>query len=207
MKFIFPSFNFKIEKWKWNSEYRVYVSTLGNFKDKHKRFLPLKISNNKGYVFIKTDKGFKAAHRLVLLTFRPIPNAEELTVDHKNHNKRDNSLENLEWVSDEENQQRAKKDRVYIKKEEEKIFNPTKSISKVNYESYFKESSKKELIVKNLDEAVKFALALAGRAEEPISKNLRVQKRIIRAIEEERIYCNCRWFENADGTVRIIREV
>lgn len=207
MKFIFPSFNFKIEKWKWNSEYRVYVSTLGNFKDEHKCFLPLKISNNKGYVFIRTANGFKAAHRLVLLTFRPIPNAEELIVDHKNHNKRDNSLENLEWVSFKENQRRAEKDRVYIKKEEEKIFNSAKSISKVNYESYFKESSKKELIVKNLDEAVKFALALKGRAEELISKNLRVQKRIIKAIEEGRIYCNCRWFENADGTVKIVMEV
>ena len=206
MKFIFPSFNFKIEKWKWNSEYRVYVSTLGNFKDEHKRSLPLKIGNNKGYVFIRTANGFKAAHRLVLLTFRPIPNAEELTVDHKNHNKRDNSLENLEWVSFKENQRRAKKDRVQAKEGEE-IFNSAKSIYKVNCKSYFKESSKKELIVKNLDEAVKFALSFAGHVEEPISKNLKIQKRVIRAIEEGNIYCNCRWFENADGTVKIIREV
>ena len=47
---------------------------------------------------------------LVLLTFRPIPNAEDLTVDHLNHNKRDNSLSNLEWVSKVENQERAKTD-------------------------------------------------------------------------------------------------
>ena len=115
-------------------------------------------------------------------------------------------MENLEWVSFKENQRRAKKDCVQAKEGEE-IFNSAKSIYKVNCKSYFKESSKKELIVKNLDEAVKFALAFAGRAEEPISKNLKIQKRIIRAIEEGNIYCNCRWFENTDGTVRIVREV
>ena len=45
-----------------------------------------------------------------MLTFRPIPNAEDLTVDHLNHNKRDNSLDNLEWVTKEENWDRANAD-------------------------------------------------------------------------------------------------
>ena len=109
-KMIFPRFNLKIERWKWNKEYRVYISSLGRFKDEYKRNIPVKISSRTGYCNVETACGYKVAHRLVLLTFRPIPNAEDLTVDHINHNKRDNSLNNLEWVSREENVDRAKQD-------------------------------------------------------------------------------------------------
>ena len=114
-KFILPNFQFRIEKWKWNSDYRVYVSTLGNFKDEYKNLIPVKI-DNKGYCVIKTNCGFKKAHRLVMLTWKPIPDAENLTVDHINHNKRDNSLNNLEWVTKEENLNRAKNDLITAKK-------------------------------------------------------------------------------------------
>lgn len=110
---IFPKLIFKIEKWKFNSDYGVYVSTLGHFKDRYKRNLPIKI-NQGGYCAIKTEKGIVAAHRLVLFTWRPIPNAEQLTVDHKNHNKRDNSLENLEWMTAEENRFKAAEDFVNV---------------------------------------------------------------------------------------------
>ena len=115
-KFIFPSINFKIEKWKWNEEYRIYVSSLGHFKDEHKKNMPIKINNKTGYCMITTPYGIKTAHRLVMLTFRPIPNAEDLTVDHLNHNKRCNELSNLEWVSLDENRERAKND-LYIDNE------------------------------------------------------------------------------------------
>lgn len=103
---IFPTLVFKMEKWKFNHEYGVYVSTLGHFKDRCKRNLPIKINHN-GYCCVLTEKGMITAHRLVLLTWRPIPNREKMTVDHLNHNKRDNSLCNLEWVSEEENLRRA----------------------------------------------------------------------------------------------------
>ena len=109
-KIILPSLNLKIEKWKWNKEYRIFVSSLGNFKDEHKRNLPIKINSRTGYCYIMTSCGWKVAHRLVLLTFQPIPNAESLTVDHLNHNKRDNRLINLEWVTEKENIDRANKD-------------------------------------------------------------------------------------------------
>ena len=106
---IFPTLIFKIERWKFNKDFGVYVSTLGNFKDRRKRNLPIKI-NSGGYCAICTERGVISAHRLVLLTWRPIPEAEQLTVDHKNHNKRDNSLTNLEWVTREENERRAAED-------------------------------------------------------------------------------------------------
>lgn len=110
---IFPRFILKIERWKFNKDFGVYVSTLGQFKDRHKRNLAVLI-NQHGYCAVKTERGLIQAHRLVLFTWRPIPEAETLTVDHKNHNKRDNSLDNLEWVTREENIHRAARDYVVM---------------------------------------------------------------------------------------------
>lgn len=42
-------------------------------------------------------------HRLVLETFNPIPNADTMEVNHKNENKQDNNLSNLEWTTHLEN--------------------------------------------------------------------------------------------------------
>ena len=108
-KFILPTFNFNVERWKWNKEYRVYVSNMGHFRDEYKRPLGVRV-NQSGYLLVKTCRDFKKAHRLVMLTWRPIPNAEDLTVDHLDHNKRNNALTNLEWVTREENVRRAQAD-------------------------------------------------------------------------------------------------
>jgi hypothetical protein len=47
-----------------------------------------------------------------MLTWKPTPEAEKLTVDHLDHNKRNNALSNLEWVTKEENERRADADYV-----------------------------------------------------------------------------------------------
>lgn len=108
---IFPKLNLNFERWKFNKEYGVYVSTLGNLKDRRKRVIPLKI-DQKGYCVIRTEVGYVSVHRLVMKTWKPAPNVEQLTVDHLNHNKRDNRLENLEWVTHQINLERAIEDRV-----------------------------------------------------------------------------------------------
>lgn len=85
---------------------------MGHVRNKSKAPVAPKIGYN-GYVLIPvqgSNPGYMLLHRLVLLTWRPTPEAEILTVDHLNHNKRDNSLDNLEWVTFEENQRRAKED-------------------------------------------------------------------------------------------------
>lgn len=112
-RFILPSINLRrsIECWKWNSEYRVYVSNLGHIKNEHKQNVAMKI-NTSGYCVVFVNGMHVLIHRLVLMTWRPVPNAFELTVDHLNHNKRDNSIMNLEWVTREENTRRAQKDLV-----------------------------------------------------------------------------------------------
>lgn len=107
-----PSIKIRFERWRFNKDYGVYVSTHGRFRNRDKADLPIKI-NQKGYCCVKVDCTTcktMLAHRLVMLTWRPTDEAENLTVDHKNHNKRDNSLENLEWVTYEENIKRAEMD-------------------------------------------------------------------------------------------------
>ncbi len=110
MRIIFP--NIKIERWKYNKTYEVYVSNMGHFRNKSGANIA-PYTTTGGYLSVLclgSVPHFVLAHRLVMLTWRPTPEAEELTVDHLDHNKHNNSLDNLEWVSKEENQKRAKDD-------------------------------------------------------------------------------------------------
>jgi hypothetical protein len=109
-----PTIKIRFERWRFNKDYGVWVSTHGRFRNRDKADLPVKI-NQKGYCCIKVDCttcSLMLAHRLVMLTWRPTDEAESLTVDHKDHNKRNNALDNLEWVSFEENQSRARADEI-----------------------------------------------------------------------------------------------
>ena len=129
--FILPRFIFRVERWKWNKEYRIYVSNMGHFMDEHKKIIPVKINQN-GYVLIKTSYGYEVAHRLVMKTWRPTAAMDKLTVDHLDHNKRNNSVENLEWVTRAENMKRARADYVdenAKKKKEKKKANTIKTTS------------------------------------------------------------------------------
>lgn len=119
-KFVMPKFIFKVEKWKWNNEYRVYVSNMGHFMDEYKKPIPVKINEN-GYVIIKTPYGLKLAHRLVMFTWCPTANMEALTVDHLDHNKRNNAISNLEWVTKAENCRRAAADFVDFRKKDKPV--------------------------------------------------------------------------------------
>ena len=60
-----------------------------------------------GYLFVTLYEDAKGknykVHRLVLMTFSPIDNMCELTVNHKDENKLNNSVENLEWLTLQEN--------------------------------------------------------------------------------------------------------
>lgn len=129
-KFIAPRFIFKIERWKWNKEYRLYVSNMGHFRDEHKQPMPVKL-NQAGYIVIKTRNGFQAGHRLVMKTWMPTEDMDNLTVDHLDHNKRNNAVDNLEWVTQKENQRRAQADHLpSIQKKAKKAKEATKKSAK-----------------------------------------------------------------------------
>jgi len=75
-----------------------------------KRSIFLKHSSNKGYQFVQLYKNGKGenilVHRLVALAFIPNPENKK-TVNHKNGNKADNRLQNLEWNTQAENAQHS----------------------------------------------------------------------------------------------------
>ena len=104
LKNLMPQFHFNIERWKYYMPMDVYVSSFGRFKDKNGNILPPTAKNN--YIVFRGEP----VHRLVMTIFKPIPGCAGMTVDHLDHNTRNNRVDNLEWVSLEENQARAKKD-------------------------------------------------------------------------------------------------
>ena len=111
MKEILPRLHISLERWKYNPEFGIYVSTFGNFMDKNHNPIIPKINKN-GYMKIVINDYHYFAHRVVLQTWKPIANYDDMTVDHLNHNKRDNRVCNLEWVSQRENLKRALADEI-----------------------------------------------------------------------------------------------
>ncbi len=112
--------HFIVERWKWNEKYNVWVSTEGRVKDKFKKDCKLFTSSRNRYLSVKTEEGVISIHRLVMKTWKPLNDYENMTVDHLNHNCKDNRLINLKWVSEEENLRRAQEDLLDSQDEENK---------------------------------------------------------------------------------------
>lgn len=98
------------EIWKDVSEYEglYQVSNYGRVKSLHGKEKILKPhTDSTGYVklwlYKDGNKKMYSAHRLVLMTFNPIANMEQLEVDHINTIRTDNRLENLRWCTKKEN--------------------------------------------------------------------------------------------------------
>lgn len=131
MRFILPRFFINCERWKWNDDLRVYVSTFGHVKDEYKKNIALKI-NSGGYFVVPINGKLISVHRLVLLTWRPIPNdGEPMTVDHLDSNRRNNRLDNLEWVSQDENLRRANEKLYKEKKEKQESLPSLKTVNHI----------------------------------------------------------------------------
>jgi len=87
-----------------------YVSNLGNVKSTKgikERILKNGLSSN-GYLHVSLSKNNKvkslAVHQLVAMAFlNHIPNGNKIVIDHFNHNKIDNSVNNLRILTAREN--------------------------------------------------------------------------------------------------------
>lgn len=95
-----------MEIWKEIPMYPGYeVSTYGqvrSFKQGRNGYILSQRTDKKGYkhVMLNTPEGKKncQVHRLVMLTFNPCENSSKLEVNHKDENKQNNHLDNLEWL-------------------------------------------------------------------------------------------------------------
>lgn len=115
MNFILPTITINIERWKWNRKYRVFVSNRGRVKNIDGKVLKAKTTST-GYLAVRVaTKKAMFIHRLVMETWHPISNSEKMTVDHLDHNKRNNDIRNLEWVTEKENRERATRDQLIEK--------------------------------------------------------------------------------------------
>lgn len=105
-----------IEEWRKISEFGHEISNIGNIRNKSGT--PLKAwTLSSGYKQIQfNNKGKKfLVHRLVLLAFKPNP-TNLPNVNHLNHDRSDNRLENLEWCTQSRNIQYAYDCKRMIKK-------------------------------------------------------------------------------------------
>lgn len=185
-RFMFPNFNFNIERWKWNDEYRIYVSTAGRCKDEHKRLLPVKI-NSSGYCMVKTVCSFRLVHRLVMKTWRPVPDEENLTVDHLDHNKRNNDVRNLEWVTETENMRRAKQD--LYKEAAAPVGQKTQTTKKQVIHGRRIRTGKQTF--ENIDEAIAWMRKSGFLNDSYIKEN--IESKIANAIKNNKLYCGRKW--------------
>tara|TARA_R110002124_G_scaffold25435_7_gene92257 strand:- start:4 stop:432 length:429 start_codon:yes stop_codon:yes gene_type:complete len=65
--------------------------------------------NGKGYLRYNMGSKKEYAHRMVMMVFNPVEGMELLNVNHKDGNKKNNNLENLEWCTAAENNLHARR--------------------------------------------------------------------------------------------------
>lgn len=96
----------------YNFEELYEINLIGQVKSLRSNTIITQRYNADGYLTVSLrDKDgkqtTKGIHRLLLETFAPVENMGSLTVNHINHIKDDNRLENLEWLTNAENVKEA----------------------------------------------------------------------------------------------------
>lgn len=94
---------------KYPLKFNYYVTDDGRiWSERTNKFLSFQVDKN-GYKKVvlqsyDSKRGHRySVHRLVLENFKPIPNMENFQVNHIDGDKTNNKLENLEWVTCQEN--------------------------------------------------------------------------------------------------------
>lgn len=125
-----------IDKTEWREvkEYSNYeVNQFGEIRHKKRKHILKPRSNNSGYQYVNFKINGKninfAVHRIVANAFIPNPNGYT-EINHKDYNKMNNCIDNLEWVSSSQNKQHA-----FLKEENKK--NRGKAVNQYTKEGTF----------------------------------------------------------------------
>ena len=128
-----------------------------------------------------------------MLTWRPIPGAEDLTVDHLDHNKRNNALTNLEWVTREENLRRADEDHL----DDEVAESPVPTVQVTVKKKKKKKSKEIERGTiqrfKTPADAAEWAMTLPELASNETVKVETIRKNVKRAAKNKTPYLGFTW--------------
>lgn len=207
---MFPQFHISLERWRKNTEYGVWVSNQGRIRlIKNKKFLEPRINQN-GYCLVFTERGAVAVHRLVAYTWLGDMRNEKYTIDHINSNKRDNSVKNLRWVSEEINLAYAKFTQCDAKIEETK---PQTAIEEDENTVIWKNfENRNDAVARGRALLILFSKGLltikTNKGPVPNHEALtkmsqkvaggialdRFATRIILAAEQNKSYCNLNWY-------------
>lgn len=99
------------------------VSNQGRVRWKDSKILLRGSVNKQGYCRISFHNVQYQLHRIILQSFDPRDDWEDLAVDHINGKRLDNRLENLRWVTDEENTSLMKMNRLGLNQEITRLIN------------------------------------------------------------------------------------
>lgn len=198
--FILPKIRIEIERWKWNKNYKLYVSNFGNFKDATGEIIKPKIESKGGYLVIPVCNNKEGivkyifCHRIVMETWCPKAEMwkEKLTVDHLDHNKRNNKRENLEWVTKDENCKRAREDFLEV------------NIDKAMKNKFiFKENiiiaKNTECEYKFFNEEDAFKMIRTKCPSAITAPDVTLRNRIINANRNNKQYCGFKWILERKG--------
>lgn len=88
-----------------DTKYLIYDNGQVYSEYTNKFLTPLPVRGGYWRVKIRVDgkTNYRMIHRLVLEHFNPVDNQDELQVNHRDGNKSNNTLENLEWTTPSEN--------------------------------------------------------------------------------------------------------
>lgn len=117
----------------YNGQSTTYlITTKGKlYNSKTKKWLKGQISKN-GYltynISLNNEKKRLFAHRMVMMTYCPKEGQENLEVNHKDCNKLNNNLNNLEWVTSKQNKQHAIENDLFYGLKKVYCFNENKEL-------------------------------------------------------------------------------